>query len=84
MWRDSRLDLVSGLRSWKIILFGEFSLGRVLADCVSHFHAERNHQGKGNVILFPEPADRVDEFNGKIRTRERLDGLLKFYNREDS
>ena len=34
----------------KLILFGENSLRRAL---VEHYHAERNHQGKGNVLLFP-------------------------------
>ena len=48
----------------------------------SHFHNERNHQGKANVILFPAPADRIGESSGEIRTRERLGGLLKFYYRE--
>jgi putative transposase len=31
----------------KVILFGERSLRRALSDYVDHFHAERNHQGKG-------------------------------------
>ncbi len=48
---------------------------------VNHFHAERNHQGKGNVILFPAPEDRIGEMSGDIKTRERLGGLLKFYYR---
>jgi hypothetical protein len=29
------------------------SLRRALTDFIDHFHAERNHQGKGNVLLFP-------------------------------
>ena len=37
----------------KVILFGERSLRRALSEYVDHFHAERNHQGKGNVLLFP-------------------------------
>jgi hypothetical protein len=37
----------------KVILFGESSLRRALSHYVDHFHAERNHQGKGNVLLFP-------------------------------
>jgi len=66
----------------KMILFGEASLRHVLSNYAQHFHNERNHQGKGNVILFPAPADRVGESSGEIRTRERLGGLLKFYHRE--
>jgi putative transposase len=66
----------------RMILFGEASLRHALSDYVSHFHTERNHLGKGNVILFPEPADRIGQSSGKIGTRERLGGLLKFYYRE--
>jgi putative transposase len=65
----------------KLILFGERSLRHALCEYVSHFHTERNHQGKSNVILFPAPADRVGQTTGQIRTRERLGGLLKFYYR---
>ena len=42
----------------KVILVGERSLRRALSDYVAHFHAERNHQGKGNVLLFPRDTDR--------------------------
>ena len=66
----------------KMILFGEASLRQVRSNYVLHFHGERNHQGKGNVILFPQPADRIGESSGPIRTPERLGGLLKFYCRE--
>ncbi len=66
----------------KMILFGEASLRQVLSNYALHFHGERNHQGKGNVILFPRPEDRIGESTGQIQTRERLGGLLKFYYRE--
>ena len=66
----------------KLILFGQASLRHALSEYVSHFHAERNHQGKDNVILFPVPADRVGEAIGEIQNRERLGGVLKFYYRE--
>ena len=65
-----------------LILIGESSLRHCLENYVNHFHAERNHQGKGNVILFPAPEDRIGEMAGDIQTRERLGGLLKFYYRE--
>jgi hypothetical protein len=35
----------------KVILLGERSLRRALSEYVEHFHAERNHQGKRNVLL---------------------------------
>jgi transposase InsO family protein len=66
----------------KMILFGEASLQYVLSNYVQHYHSERNHQVKGNVILFPVAADRIGESSGEIRTRQRLGGLLKFYYRE--
>jgi putative transposase len=45
----------------KMILLGEASLQHVRANYVDHYHSERNHQGKENVILFPVPADRIGE-----------------------
>lgn len=36
----------------RLILFGEASLRRALTEFLEHYHAERNHQGKGNVLLF--------------------------------
>jgi putative transposase len=66
----------------KMIFFGERSLRHCLDMYVSHFHTERNHQGKGNVILFPVPADRIGESSGEVRTREQLGGLVKLYCRD--
>jgi putative transposase len=64
----------------QVILFGERSLRRALREYVEHYHVERNHQGKGNVLLFPRDADirRV----GSVQCRERLGGLLHYYYRE--
>ena len=64
----------------KVILFGERSLRRALSNYLDHYHAERNHQGKGNVLLFPRKCDRPRE--GPVRCRERLGGLLNYYHRE--
>ncbi len=64
----------------KLILFGEASLRRALQEYVAHHHGERNHQGKGNVILFPSKEDSSND--GSVCRRERLGGLLKFYHRE--
>ena len=66
----------------KLILVGEGALRHCLEHYLSHYHTERNHQGQGNVILFPAPADRIGESSGEICTRERLGGLLRFYHRE--
>src|SRR6516165_4682941 len=39
-----------------LILFGERSLRKALLQFQEHYHAERNHPGKNNVLLFPAPA----------------------------
>src|SRR6516225_658999 len=39
-----------------LILFGERSLRKALLQFQEHYHAERNHQGKNNVLLLPAPA----------------------------
>lgn len=65
----------------RFILFGEKSLRHVLTEYLAHYHAERPHQGKGNVILFPRP--RPDgAADGPIECRERLGGTLKCYERK--
>src|SRR5262245_20657796 len=65
----------------RFILFGEESLRHALTQYVEHFHHERNHQGKGNVLLFPTVSPEPKR-KGPIQCRERLGGLLKYYERE--
>jgi transposase InsO family protein len=36
-----------------LLLFAEVSLERALTEFTSHYHSERPHQAKGNVLLFP-------------------------------
>jgi transposase InsO family protein len=65
----------------RFILFGENALRHVLREYVAHYHQERPHQGKGNVILMP--LLRSDQQrDGPVRCQERLGGLLKYYDRE--
>jgi putative transposase len=66
----------------KLILFGERSLRRALQQFVAHYHEERNHQGKENLILFPKQTEARRKKEGAVRWRERLGGLLKYYERE--
>ena len=63
----------------KLILFGEASLRRALAQFIDHFHAERNHQGKGNLLLFP--AGKIGQHmpRSRVHCHERVGGLLKYY-----
>ena len=64
-----------------LILFGELSLRKALTQFQEHYHAERNHQGKNNVLLFPAPARLEAGRRRGIRCRERLGGLLRYYSR---
>jgi putative transposase len=63
----------------KLILFGERALQRALSDFIEHFHSERNHQGKGNVLLFPASNDLRSNRSARIQCRQRVGGLLKYY-----
>ena len=66
----------------KLILFGETSLRRTLREYVVHYHVERNHQGKDNVLLFPVATKAMNHGDGSVGCKERLGGLLKYYHRE--
>jgi len=66
----------------KLIFLGEGSLRRALRHYEAHYHEERNHQGKNNVLLFPLPTQAARGEQEKVRCRERLGGLLKYYERE--
>jgi hypothetical protein len=66
----------------KLILFGERSLRRALQQSVVHYHEERNHQGKENLILFPLKREGARDRQAAVRCRERMGGLLKYYERD--
>jgi transposase InsO family protein len=60
----------------RMIFFGECSLRRAIGEYLKHYHAERAHQGIGNVpIVASEPGE------GDVQCRERLGGMLKHYYR---
>jgi putative transposase len=65
----------------RLILCGERALCHVLKQYDAHYHQERPHQGKENVVLFPRPS-RSGTGESPIECRERLGGLLKYYSRE--
>ena len=64
----------------RMIFFGEDSLRRAVREYVTHYHGERNHQGLGNAIIAPLP--RPARTVGRVRCRERLGGMLRYYHRE--
>ena len=62
----------------KMVFFGDAMLQRALREFVAHYHDERPHQAKGNVVLratTPMPT------SGPALRRERLGGLLSYYHR---
>jgi putative transposase len=65
----------------RLILFGESSLRRASQQYLVHYHEERNHQGRDNRILFPSRLETGRKM-GAVRCRERLGGLLKYYEKE--
>jgi putative transposase len=63
----------------KLIFFGEDGLRKALKEYCDQYHRERNHQGKDNMLLFPDQKLIVNK--GKIRCCKRLNGMLKYYYR---
>ena len=77
----------------RCILFGEKSLRKAVKEYLEYYHYERNHQGKGNKILFPykpsydfsQTGKKISNNNkGRIVKKQRLGGLLNFYYRQDA
>ena len=64
----------------QLILFGEKSLQSVVSNYLAHYHQERNHQGKDNLLPFPVAVAEASSRDA-IRCRERLGSLLKYYSR---
>lgn len=65
----------------RILFLGEGMLRTAVRAYVQHYMAERNHQGLENALIAPRDADRVGQALGRVRRRERLGGLLRFYHR---
>jgi putative transposase len=63
----------------RLILFGERALWRAIAEFIQHYHFERNHQGKENVLLFASSNDLQSKETARVQSRGRLGGLLKYY-----
>jgi putative transposase len=61
----------------RVIPLGERHLRCVIWEYVKHYHLERNHQGLGNELI--EPSSETGQ--GGVARRQRLGGLLKYYDR---
>ena len=64
----------------RMIFFAERSLQVAVAESLSHFHTERNHQGLGNRLI--EPGVEVGRTAGDAACRERLGAMLRYYYRQ--
>ncbi len=60
----------------RMILFGERSLRTAVREFVAHYHSERNHEGIGNLLIFPDR--RLIDQGGPVRCRSRLGGMLNY------
>jgi transposase InsO family protein len=64
----------------RMILFGEMSLRKAVNEFLTHYNAERNHQGLDNKLITPIVNKSASK--GMIRKRERLGGMLNYYYRD--
>jgi len=64
----------------RMILFGEDSLRIAVREFVTHYHAERNHQGLDNRLIVP--IQNNGGIAGTVLRRQRLGGMLNFYYRD--
>jgi transposase InsO family protein len=63
----------------RMVLLGEPHLRAAVRAFMDHYHEERPHQGLGNNLIAPTTTVIG---TGPIQCRERLGGVLKFYDRE--
>jgi transposase InsO family protein len=63
----------------RIIPLSERHLRKVVREYVAHYHEERNHQGRGNALI--ESLREALNVTGAVECRERLGGILKYYQR---
>ena len=64
----------------QMIFMSEASLRYALHQSLSHYHAERNHQGLDNQLIEPDVGAGCR--TGQVVRRERLGWLLSYYHRE--
>ena len=65
----------------RMIFFGQASLRHAVKHFMTHYHAERNHQGLGNLLLQPISAPAL--LNRPIKQRQRLGGMLSYLEHTD-
>lgn len=63
----------------RIVPLSERHLRKAVTEYIVHYHTERNHQGLSNELVTPLPPTANSA--GRIMSRERLGGVLKYYYR---
>ena len=63
----------------RMIFVGQASLRRAVAEYMTHYHVERNHQGLENRLIAPAVMEAKD---GAVLRHARLGGTLNFYYRK--
>ena len=63
----------------KMIFIGQASLRRAIGEYMAHYHAERNHQGLENRLIWSEAVLAAND--SFVHRRSRLAGMLSYYHR---
>ncbi len=63
----------------QIIPLGERHLRKAVREYTEHYHAERNHQGRGNELI--ETPCEESNMDGAVECQERLGGVPEYYRR---
>ena len=77
--RNNRINLIKEECLSRLILFDKRSLCGALRICLKRYHYERNHQGKYNLLLLLTVT--ILSPIVKVKCKESLGGLIKFYHR---
>lgn len=64
----------------RMIFFGEDALRTAVREYLSHYHAERNHQGLSNRLI--APITTAQKTDGPVQRKSRLGGTLNYYCRD--
>ncbi len=64
----------------RMIFLGRVSLRHAIAQYMSHYHGERNHQGLENQLL--QPVANIGKTHDPVKRRQRLGGMLSYYHRQ--
>lgn len=62
----------------RMIFVGQESLRRAVAEYMTHYHAERNHEGLKNRLIVPTAVKANDD---KVHCHARRGGTLNYYYR---